>query len=535
MVAASELERNVCSIIAQVVTERLWPSYPLVVGVLLRRYGVQNLSELQPLQPVTVLPLLLELNIKVDLFVTAFVASARSISTLADCEQAAVSVLRSFCMPPLDTQPSTAPAPAPDRNQILLDEEEDEEDEEEDAKNPPSEFTDYGLGPLHRHPRVADFFALGPAAEPRRDKLVTAARVLTALVEFRRISARGSFGEAAAVLSDADVPALASYLCSEWGVASLSEAGVALRAGSLLCSEEELFVRHIEAARVKALKAAAAAFLRPPSSSASSSACSSAANNEEDDEDEGGDERKEHQQQQQQGPKALKRRRTPPIETKLTLSRPGHAHAQAPASASASASASESWSSSAGAGAGGDESICHSFGPAELGGLCVAMPWAIDRTSTNGHDQSSSSSSSSASSPFSGAGAADVNRDVGRWGEALVYNLLLQQHPDAIVSWVNEKEESRAPYDLTLTLPSRGAGLGPKTVFVEVKTSRFPSLNVFEISPGEWDFASRDDGSRYRLYRVYCAGCPDKVRVTAVLDLKRAMESGALRLCLGLA
>ena len=124
---------------------------------------------------------------------------------------------------------------------------------------------------------------------------------------------------------------------------------------------------------------------------------------------------------------------------------------------------------------------------------------------------------------------------MGRWGEALVYNLLLQQHPEAEVSWVNEKEETRAPYDLTLTLPSPGPGIGPRTVFIEVKTSRFPSLNVFEISPGEWDFASRDDGSRYRLYRVFSAGCPDKVRVAAVLDFKRALEAGAIRLCLGLA
>jgi Domain of unknown function (DUF3883) len=487
MIAVTELERNVRSIISQVISERLWPSYQLVVGVLLQRYGVKDLCELlQPQQVIPVLSALLELNTKVDLIVTAFIASARSISTLADCEEAAVCTLRSFCMPPLHTRPTLAT----DRNYIPLDEDESEGAEDAAADKPPSEFRDYGMGPLHRHPRVAAFFELQGSSELRRDKLATAVDVLAALVEFR--------GPSPSVLTEADLQNFAAQLRVKWGVESLCEAGVALRAGALLCREELLFIRHMEAARQRSFAAAAEALTRPPSTKT--------------------DVKKEQQQQQQQQQQqhkeeeereemeiaqAKKRVRTAPLEVKLTMSRPDQA----------------AW----------DGSIAASYGPAQLAGLCVAMPWAVlpERTGSVGQDTFLGALSASSS--------AEVHRAVGRWGEALVFNLLLQEHPGAEVKWVNEKEETRSPYDIILTLPASGAGCGPRAVFVEVKTTRFPSLNVFEISSAEWDFASRDDGSRFRLYRVFSAGCPERVRVSAVLDFKRAMEAGALRLCLGMA
>jgi hypothetical protein len=39
----------------------------------------------------------------------------------------------------------------------------------------------------------------------------------------------------------------------------------------------------------------------------------------------------------------------------------------------------------------------------------------------------------------------------GRWGEALVYQYLLASHPHSTVVWENEKEETKAPFDLKLT------------------------------------------------------------------------------------
>ncbi|RMX70478.1 hypothetical protein DD238_000383 [Peronospora effusa] len=92
---------------------------------------------------------------------------------------------------------------------------------------------------------------------------------------------------------------------------------------------------------------------------------------------------------------------------------------------------------------------------------------------------------------------------IGRWGEEYVYNQLKQQHADSasnlIVEWVNEKEESGLPYDLTLSS-------GSKVVeYIEVKSTRTTEKGVFEISMNELDQAAIH-GSTYCIYRVFNAG-----------------------------
>ncbi|CAH0489522.1 unnamed protein product [Peronospora farinosa] len=92
---------------------------------------------------------------------------------------------------------------------------------------------------------------------------------------------------------------------------------------------------------------------------------------------------------------------------------------------------------------------------------------------------------------------------IGRWGEEYVYNQLKQQHADSasnlIVEWVNEKEESGLPYDLTLSS-------GNKVVeYIEVKSTRTTEKGVFEISMNELDQAAIH-GSTYCIYRVFNAG-----------------------------
>ncbi|CAH0521428.1 unnamed protein product [Peronospora belbahrii] len=92
---------------------------------------------------------------------------------------------------------------------------------------------------------------------------------------------------------------------------------------------------------------------------------------------------------------------------------------------------------------------------------------------------------------------------IGRWGEEYVYNQLKQQHADndsnLTVEWVNEKEESGLPYDLTLSS-------GNKVVeYIEVKSTRTTEKGVFEISMNELDQAAIH-GSTYCIYRVFNAG-----------------------------
>ncbi|CAI5729829.1 unnamed protein product [Hyaloperonospora brassicae] len=92
---------------------------------------------------------------------------------------------------------------------------------------------------------------------------------------------------------------------------------------------------------------------------------------------------------------------------------------------------------------------------------------------------------------------------IGRWGEEYVFNQLKQQQAEnesnLTVEWMNEKEESGLPYDLTLSS-------GNQVVeFVEVKSTRTMEKGVFEISMNELDQAAIH-GSTYCIYRVFNAG-----------------------------
>lgn len=91
-------------------------------------------------------------------------------------------------------------------------------------------------------------------------------------------------------------------------------------------------------------------------------------------------------------------------------------------------------------------------------------------------------------------------RAVGRWGEALVHQLLLVTHKDAEVEWLNANQESLAPYDLIIRPP------GGRTVFVEVKATSSADRMSFPLSLQEWEFAINEPRPAYHVYRVYQAG-----------------------------
>ncbi|CEG37945.1 phosphoserine aminotransferase [Plasmopara halstedii] len=90
---------------------------------------------------------------------------------------------------------------------------------------------------------------------------------------------------------------------------------------------------------------------------------------------------------------------------------------------------------------------------------------------------------------------------IGRWGEEYVYNQLKRQYAESntTVEWLNEKEESGLPYDLTLSSKSK------VEEYIEVKSTRTMEKGVFEISMNELDQAAIY-GSSYCIYRVFNAG-----------------------------
>jgi hypothetical protein len=145
-------------------------------------------------------------------------------------------------------------------------------------------------------------------------------------------------------------------------------------------------------------------------------------------------------------------------------------------------------------------------------------------------------------------------RAIGRWGESLVYQYLLFQYPDSKVTWLNEKEETNASYDLKLerkgnsshhnssiinmksnhSCPSGGPQrqIGAKTIFIEVKATQYSDKNVFQISKWEWDFMSSLPRVQYDIYRVYNAGDGQKVKLTVYRDVFKLVEERKIQLCL---
>ena len=162
-----------------------------------------------------------------------------------------------------------------------------------------------------------------------------------------------------------------------------------------------------------------------------------------------------------------------------------------------------------------------------------------------------SGSSSSSSSNDDNKETLDLH-SVGKWGEALVYQYLMSRNsslevpglPSPSVEWLNEKEESRAGYDIITRISKNiinqgfGAINRPNTVmettFIEVKTSRFDNLNTFEISLWEWQFATSNPRVRYHIYRVYNACNSSKVRIVVLEDILELITLKKVKLCLNI-
>jgi hypothetical protein len=134
--------------------------------------------------------------------------------------------------------------------------------------------------------------------------------------------------------------------------------------------------------------------------------------------------------------------------------------------------------------------------------------------------------------PSSASSADDrrSNRAIGRWGEALVYNLLLDKYPNSTVEWLNINEESNASYGFKLISRSSGGSLS--TRFIEVKSTKYSAKNVFQFSLWEWDFIQSHPRPNYDIYRVYNAGDPEKVKVVIYYDVYKLLLERKIELCL---
>ena len=125
--------------------------------------------------------------------------------------------------------------------------------------------------------------------------------------------------------------------------------------------------------------------------------------------------------------------------------------------------------------------------------------------------------------------------EVANWGERLVHSFLqqLQQQEGAdvvAVKWMNETDESGAPYDFRVTMcdPQNRETVD---VFVEVKSTCTKSKAFFEISDRQYEFAQQQQHN-FHLYRVFSAGDPSQVRVIKLVNVAKLLQEKHLKLCM---
>ena len=129
--------------------------------------------------------------------------------------------------------------------------------------------------------------------------------------------------------------------------------------------------------------------------------------------------------------------------------------------------------------------------------------------------------------------------DVGRYGEELVFLYLLKQQElgllihdsqsaqNVTVLWVNQSAESGLPFDIQINFHISGQQ-APKSLFIEVKTTKTPDKGLFEISNNELRFAHQQRDA-FHLYRVFNAGSA-AVRMLRLKNLSQYLDANQVRL-----
>ena len=121
---------------------------------------------------------------------------------------------------------------------------------------------------------------------------------------------------------------------------------------------------------------------------------------------------------------------------------------------------------------------------------------------------------------------------IGRWGESLVYQYLVLKENKSTVTWMNLDTETRASYDITVITPTNDNR--EITTYIEVKSTRYPYNNVFELSLWEWEFATKMPSVKFNIYRVFNVGDPKTVRIAIITDVLRMITEGSIKLCVAI-
>ena len=122
-------------------------------------------------------------------------------------------------------------------------------------------------------------------------------------------------------------------------------------------------------------------------------------------------------------------------------------------------------------------------------------------------------------------------RDVGRWGEALVFQYLVREasRVGGHVEWMNQEEESGISYDIKMYSASKSHS---ETKFIEVKSTRFGNRSAFHFTPSEYEYA-KQLGNSFLIYRVFNAGTKS-ASISIIPNPYKLLEDREIKLCVSL-
>jgi hypothetical protein len=119
---------------------------------------------------------------------------------------------------------------------------------------------------------------------------------------------------------------------------------------------------------------------------------------------------------------------------------------------------------------------------------------------------------------------------IGRRGEEFVYRYLLWKYPDAEIQWINQHHEFGQPFDIQMIRK----GTNSPRDFIEVKTTRVPKQNTFQISIGEVECLLHNQNNYY-IYRLYYANDEKSSTITIINQIKCHLQQKQLALSITIA
>ncbi len=117
----------------------------------------------------------------------------------------------------------------------------------------------------------------------------------------------------------------------------------------------------------------------------------------------------------------------------------------------------------------------------------------------------------------------EVRVKIGKWSEEAVYKYLKDLNIYSMITWVNEKEESRLPYDFCVI--ENG-----EEKYIEVKGTPSSNKDLFYLSINEWHLMAKQK-ENYSILRVYNSG-KTNIQIRVFSNPFEQIEEGKIKIAL---